>query len=312
MKVIRSYALHLDKLRKYLDLTQEEFCHGIVNTRTYRKYLKGEVAISHDVLIQFCEKIGMGIAEFYYSEASQDRYELYKIKRLYYIVDDYKFLEDDTFDEVNKEIDITKLSHHDLVFYEFCVLKYQYVTNSLSYQEVLERAKELINYPDCSSKDWFDFIDLAVLQLISEIELKESKFTTIDFLAYLLSHFEKLYFASDSRDILFTIYGNTVVSLLESKDYETCSKISDIGIKYSDEYYNSAGVKKLLSSAAISKSKLGDKKRIKRLAMRCMAAILLTDNEIEKDYYIKLIYKELGFTTKDFILMVYEKLWSKD
>ena len=296
MKVIRSYALHLDKLRKYLDLTQEEFCHGIVNTRTYRKYLKGEVAISHDVLIQFCEKIGMGIAEFYYSEASQDRYELYKIKRLYYIVDDYKFLEDDTFDEVNKEIDITKLSHHDLVFYEFCVLKYQYVTNSLSYQEVLERAKELINYPDCSSKDWFDFIDLAVLQLISEIELKENKFTAIDLLTYMLSNFEKLYFASDSRDILFTIYGNTVVTLLESKDYKTCNKISDIGIKYSDEYHNMAGIKKLFSSAAISKLRLGEKERARILATRCVATTFITGNRKEMKYYEELLYKELGLS----------------
>ena len=77
-KIVQNYAYHLDNLRRKYNITVDEFCDGICNSRLYRRYLSGERTLTHLKIISFCERLGISPSDFYYSASERDRYELKK------------------------------------------------------------------------------------------------------------------------------------------------------------------------------------------------------------------------------------------
>ncbi len=304
-KLIQNYSYHLDYLRKKYNLTVEEFCEGICNERSYRRYLSGERKITPNKIVDFCNKIGISPSDFYYNAMLRERKELSKIRDLYNDIVNFDY---SSFYSKLKNINTSRLLNKQNERYlQFCIAKANRETNKIIDSQAVEIVSKICDYPKCLSKEAFDFVDIISLNFISNLEVKIKKTSALEKMIEILNHGLN-YISSESKQVLPMIYANTSIYLGRLQRYNESLEISTKGILFSLKHNNMTALSHLRYMKSYCHLILGDIDSAKKEAIKCIGSCICKENKYEYNMFIKALSKDFKFN----IISIFSNTdWSK-
>ena len=302
--ITQSYAYHLDNLRREYKIKEKDLCFGIVDTRTYRRYLSGDRTLTHIKILAFCERLKISPSDFYYGASQRDRLEISRIRKVYNMILSLDF---DSFD---REIVLIKkqrlISSQSIRFLDFCICRADYLRKSKNIVDIKLKISEIIDYPNCLNKNAFDFVELGGLLLIAEIEVAKNNFTALTKLSSILSDYNLIYINSESSQILPTIYSNTSLFLARNKMYEKSYSLSGKGIEYSNLYSNNSGLALLYYIKSYSAKMLNNSEEAEINAIKCLMTSITRNDKLKIEMFTKSLIKDFDFNPL-FLVKKYNK-----
>ena len=79
----QDFGLFIDNLRVSRKISRENFVDGILSTRQYQRYLKGETSITNANLFQLINKLEMSILTIYSLFANTENSEFNYVSKIY-------------------------------------------------------------------------------------------------------------------------------------------------------------------------------------------------------------------------------------
>jgi len=294
---------HLDNLRRNKKIKVETFCEGICSDRQYRRLLSGEQHISPQKLVDFCNKLGISLHDFYYSANEKDKYEYSKIVKIYQMLTARNFTD---FRIESKKISKDRLvSDQNKRFYTFCILKYQYLTKEIPNQECATELAKLCNYPACLEFKTFDFVDIVSLEIIAAIEVENKKTDALDLLSKILNTSDMIYISSESRHILPNIYGAVAILFSRLQLHDTALRVANSGINYSILQSNSSTLTYLYYVKFYTLLQMGQIRNAQIEAVKALSNAISRGKKTEFDMVVNELSKELK--TDPFTLFMFHK-----
>lgn len=285
-------SYHIDELRRQSSMKIPDFCDDICSERQYSRYMNGSNLMPQDKLIAFCDKLGLSPHEFYHSYYSHDSEDYKLSSTLFYslVRKDYK--------NVQEQIDL--LFDHQFInnqaeeLFNYCLIRYQHETRSITRYYALDKYSGIIDYPNCLEKKLFNMIDIVCLLSIAFIEYDTKKYNSLEFLTNLLLQGGLIYISSNTKDVLPSIYA--AVSRLYGmlKDNEKELEISNKGIEYSLSINNNAALEQLYYYNSLAHYRLGSKDKAFDSARNCLITILSKKNYGYFEYMIDLMHKDFN------------------
>ena len=281
----RNYIELVDELRREYNFTVEKLCSGIITTRYYRRILCGEKNINHGLISKFCDKFEISDSDFYYHASVRDRTELKKIYSLYNMIYTHDY------SNFSKSVNLinTKrfLSKQNEKFFRYCIQKAYYVHKKIVVNDILVNLYALFNYPEDLKREIFDFVDIVILLLIAEIQVKFKEDTALQKLIIILENRKAFIVNSESSHISATVYANTSLFLLRLKRYSDAINIATEGLDYSKKHNDVSSLAHLHYSRSYSNYQLGSRKESEIDALRCMSCSIAKNNKTEFDVFHK-------------------------
>ncbi len=225
------YAYFLDRLRLDAKIKVRDFCDGVCNERTYRRYLSGDQIMSQVKLNMFCEKLGFESAEFFKAYYSYEDNDYSKVDEFNTAINNREY---DTARELLRELHNAEfVSKNTGEFFQFCVIKYNYRNNLITKMDAYDQYCKLIRYPEVLDKMYFDYVEIFTIHQIAILEHDLKKSTALDFLYKILKKDEKfIYLSSDNVDILPTLFQIVAKYNGLNGKWDILYEMSVLGIKF--------------------------------------------------------------------------------
>lgn len=295
----QKYALQLDNLRRKYKYTVDNFCSGIVDPRTFRRYKTGEKNITFTKITAFCEKLKISTTDFFYTSKSEDEIEHQKIDELasYSATRDYQKAKDGAL-KLNREyiFDVQNRRLYDLV-----ITRAYYRLNEKSNKEILKELSIIADYPRCIEHKAFDFVTISALVLIAEIEIKQQKEDALHLLMEILVDYKMIYTSNSNYGIIPIIYEDVCIFLLRLHRYKAANYIADNGIKYLLKIRVSNGLAHLYYTKAYALLMLDNIEQAEINAVRCLATTTATQNDMYTELFYRVLKKDFKKDPHTFI-----------
>lgn len=224
------YAYHIDNLREDAGIKINDFCDGVCEPRTYRMYISGQRIMSQKMLNGFCRKLKLTPRDFYSSFNVNDSEEYKSMEKV------YNYLSARQYEPARKILimydNIKFTNYRAELLYEYLVIRYNQLTESITKAEALSRYSKLINYPKCLEKTIFNNQETISITAISELEndFKENK--AITFLNEFLSSPTLKLSSHTHKNVLPSIYAQVAYINGLNENYEEVIKVGKRGIAY--------------------------------------------------------------------------------
>lgn len=292
-ELYQKYAFHLDELRIQSKIKVFDFCDGICDDRTYRRYLSGDLTISQKRLNSFCLKLGFSTPEFFASYNRMDVGEYQKVVELYGYLGKYDYL--------NARKIIIELEQKTFVndfakrFFAYCVIQYNNLTNSITKALAYEQFSTLIDYPACLQRTFFNIIDTLCLQQLAMLELHMESKKAQEYLYTLLIDRKFVFVTMDNRHILPVIYSTVSWIFGMSGEFQKSLDIAESGIAYCIVIDSNHDLDKLYYYQSLCLFKLNHHERSKHAARKCLATLISSNNKPLFQKTVEVMSRDFGF-----------------
>lgn len=265
------YANYLDELRRDNRIKVSDFCDGVCNERTYRRYQSGEAIMSQVMMNKFVRKLGLdlnGFLRFCDREAIKERT---LVDEFYYAIDD----DPDLARERMKELHNHKFQNtRNEELFKFCVVQYNLKNKMITRMEAYETFSKMIDYDTISQKKYFDMMDAFVLHQLCVLENYIDIQTTLEITYNALTGNGFDYFSGDHRDIMPALYQTVSRGFGARGDLKRSLEIADLGVAYSKKYHTLHLLKSLYYYQALAYYPEGDMKKTRQAVIHCIGAAL--------------------------------------
>ena len=282
-KNIRNYIEMIDDLRREYNFTVENLCENIMSPRYYRRILSGERNISHKHIEKFCDRLEVSESDFYYQASVRDRTELKRIYTLYNMIYTRDYTNFMTEMKKIKPEKFTTIQNEK--FFNYCLQRMYFVKDKVMKKDILINLYKLFDYPKSLDKKSFDFVDIHILMLIAEIQVKLNDETALNKLIDILNNRISILVSSESSHVMATVYANTALFLLRLKKYEESRNIATNGLEHSRKHNDVSSLAHLKYCKAYSNYKLGNKLEAEIDAIKCLSCSIAKSNKTEFDIF---------------------------
>ncbi len=290
----KAYFKHLDYLREERSIHVDDFCEDICSSRQYRRYLNNENVISQLRLSKFYNKLGLSNFEFissYYASSTND----------YRLLADFYY---SLFGKIDKDIDnqyaiLSKRSFSTLEnqkFFQLCNIIYQKNKNQITAFYALDKLGRIINYPACTEKLSYNFIEIATIQKMGIIEIEIGNYDILENLYRIIMRDGFIYLTNTNEMLMPNICQSVSISFGMKGDIQKSLEVALKGIEFSLKGYNHRSLAKLYYLAALSLDKLGRKIESYSYARKCISTCVSTNNEILYNHYISAFKREQNYS----------------
>jgi len=292
MKTETIYFFHLDELREENKMSIDDFIENICSLRQYWRYKNGENLCPQEKFSKLLEKLNLSLSEF-------ENYVFNKSISEYPVVQDlYRFIfngnEKQAKHIINKYIDHHFTSYETKTFFNTCVILFDntFAKHSDSYK--LENYSKYIDYPKCINRNHITFTDIVILQKIAELEIKNQKRDSLDFLKETLLQ-GKMYLSGNSRYYLPSVYVKTAKLYGVVAEYSDTLEICKHGINYSLKNNDVSALPNLYYLSCMAKFKLGLRHEINSDLARCLITSCTSEDKYRQ--FLWLFQKNLGYSS---------------
>lgn len=290
---------YLEEIRKARKISQEDFINDIVSMRQYRRYLKGESSISHDVLESLCERLNVKL-EYAFFE-----FQFKKSNETEVIIALYNNVVSENLDKalfLLANIDEKKIVEpsNALIFTHSKNLL-AYYKKQINKTQLLYLTESLININDLLTNNIFN--DAELLILISFFQFKnypKSKIIADKLISYLKKE-TRIITGHNFKTIVLVLHqlSKYYGSIGEfDKSLEASKTAIKHNLKISSFYLMSS----LYFFTAITYHKKNDIKNYELALYNCYISLQLENNKISKEKLIKQINNLFDIDFKKFII----------
>ena len=287
------YFVHLDNLRRKSSIKVKDFCENICSDRHYRRYLSGENYISQEKLLQFTKKLNISTYEFYNSFYNFKGTEYHKVSELYALISKRKFVEaTDLFKILNKK---KMTSQQTKEFFEYCAILLNYHNKTITNSNALDRYRKLIDYPNCTNKDDFTFMEISVIDKIALLCSEHQDYVPTDFLFDILYNKKINYVSSNTRYYLPSIYSNVAMIYGMKGDIQKSIDIAIDGISYSLRIGDNSSLINLYYLVSYGYKLIGSSTLAEEYATYCISTCISKKDDQSFIKFNNLFKREQGF-----------------
>lgn len=282
MNQSQEIILFIDRLRADRNITQEDFLHGVVSMRQYRRYLRGDSSMSYSLIEQLAKRLGFD------SEMIILELETEKLKQTQQISNLYNLVVSRSLEKAYQQfqtIDYDRIiSEKDQLLYNHSVNMFNFFSGKVNQKLTIERTKDLIELPKLLKKKAMSSSEL--LTLVSFFFFDEYK--EINIIA------EKLASYIENNITIVTGHNIKVVTLvLEelsryfsiSENYEKMLYYAEEGIKYANTVRSYYLLETLYFFAAAASFELDLIKQRNDYLKKCYIVLMIEGNEVKMQRY---------------------------
>lgn len=292
--MLNDFGLFIDDLRKKRNMSREDFINGIISIRQYQRYVNGESSLNNEKLFKLIDKLGMNFFNAHQLYFNRSKDEMLKLDSIY---------EEITRDNLKKASDmLEKVSIKDFSdeynksFYKLCELLLLKRTKKMPVPVVVDKLKQLINYPNCLDNKIINFVEYVAYLEISRYSSQRYDDTRI--LNFLYKKIKDNDISTNS--ILLTYlpssYAHVARELGEIGEIEKSLAIAQKGIKWCLSHDVNNSLVHLFLYEAISLRNLDRHKESLYSAKRMFALLFVEGNENKTLKFTKVFEK--GFNMK--------------
>lgn len=297
------YAYHLDNLREDAGIKTADFCEGVCEPRTFRMYTSGQRTMSQKMLNGFCKKLKLTPNDFYNSYNINDQDEYIQVTKI------YNHLTKNEFEKARKILIVLDgksfINYNAKLLYDYCIIRYNSKTNTITKTDALNKFSKLINYPKCLSKTTFANQETLSIASIAELENEIGEDKALLFLTEFLTSPTLKLSSSTHRIVMPSIFA--LVSFLHglNMNYKETLKVAERGIKYCIQNYSLRELDRLYYYSFISNLKL-DLPEKDHYCKKYISAMYAKFES--KEYHKQIINMLIKDTSKEYISKILESL----
>ena len=126
----QEFGLFIDNLRNSRNMSREDFVEGIVSTRQYHRYLKGETSITNNKIILLVDKLEMNFLNVYKLFIYGENTEYKLVSNIYSLILSFNYVEANKLINQLEKKEFT--SKYNKSFYSFCKITVAYNLKRIS------------------------------------------------------------------------------------------------------------------------------------------------------------------------------------
>ena len=299
-------STHIENLRNRFNLSEQALCKGICTIEQYYNYINKHIIINNQTLLEFCKNLDITLSDFYQTYYEQDADDYLKVYELYSLIRDKKY--DQFYLGISMFDESRLLSDKTRKFYQYCLIKADFVNNKKNQSSIYDSVTILIDYPKCLYNKSYDFIDVFCLTLIAEIEIHNKNDQALLKLLEILSNNQVLYSSYDKMQILPIIYANAALFLSRLERYELCSDFALEGIRFAQTHNDMSSLSLLRYLRSYSLLVLGFNYEAELEAVKCLLTVIASGNQRDKTTYYNAIQKDFQIEPNELILKYNEEI----
>lgn len=227
--ISHEFGLFIDNIRDSRNVSKEDFVDGILSTRQYQRYLKGEASISIERIVQLVDKLELEFFSVYNHFSNSSNIERQMIKRVYRYISVSNFK--NAYDLTQEYKDFNFVSR----YYKKLLNIYEIIINHkllrISRDMALNKFEQTINYPKCLDNNNFNFIELTALLYMAQIINDEKNKKAIMSKLFDILKFHKITDLNKEDDGLVVVYSVFSKLLGSQKQYSEVIFLTKKGIK---------------------------------------------------------------------------------
>ena len=293
----QDFGLFIDKIRISRKIRQDDFVDGILSTRQYLRFLKGESAISNEKIFKLVDRLEMNFLNIYSLFFSQEDKEHTYISQIYFNIINMKYK--DAYDLINVYNKSNLTSKYNEAFFEFCEISTLYYLKRISIEMAMNRFKELIDYPHCLNLKEVNFVELITLILISSIIYKKDNDKRAIFFLYNILKNKN---ASISRDLdskTPSLIANVCKSLGQMDENEKVLSLSQTGINICMKTHNSNSLVHLFYYKALALFYLNRTEEALKTVKKSFLLLYLEGNNEKSEIFEVNLKRHFGLNVSD-------------
>lgn len=297
-------AQHLDDIRINKNVTIEDLCDGITDSRQFRRYKSGYSDLPFSKLKAFCDKLKISLNDFYYSLLQKDRKIYSKLAEIYDTcqASDY----DEAQEKLNRFSNANGLDNQNKKFYDFLNLYLNYHFGRTSTIDTIAKLKSKCSYEKLKKQKVFDFIDILYINLIMITETNIGINKSVNLLESILRTSDYIYISSENKHILPPIYANLAIYYGQQGNTKKSLALAEEAIMFCRHHSILDSLPSLYYSKTLCYKDLGDTPTCYKAAIECISACLVLGNNQDINLYRNLITKDLGMDPISLFSRVYE------
>jgi len=224
----QEFGLFIDSIRSSRNMSREDFVDGIISTRQFQRYLKGESSITNDKIFQLIDRLEMNILNVYKLFINRQNTEYNYISNLYNLIVLFNYK--DAFAIINKTDVDSFSSKYNKSFFIYCKITTLYNLKIISKDMAMNQYKNLINYPKCLEYSNINFIELITLISLSSYQLNYKNDKNIAYFLYRVLKQENLEADVEISRKLPSLIGTTCQTLGMLENNDKVIKLAQHGI----------------------------------------------------------------------------------
>ena len=224
----QEFGLFIDNLRSSRNVSREDFVDGILSTRQFQRYLKGESSITNDKLFLLVDKLEMNFLHVYKQFISRENNETKFVNKIYNLIIKSEFK--NAYDLIKQSENKIFSSNYNKSFLVFCKITTLYNLKRISKHMAMNQYKELINYPSCLEFESINFIELVTMLSLSLYQLQNENDNRIAHFLYKVLQEEKILLEDKISSNLPSLIAATCQSLGLLEEYEKVLSLTQQGI----------------------------------------------------------------------------------
>jgi len=294
----QEFGLFIDNIRRSRNMSREDFVDGIISTRQFQRYLKGESSISIKKIVMLIDKLELEFFAIYncFTKSTNNEYNI--INNIYTHIMQLEYKE--------AYIIITKYKDYDFssLYYQKIFNLYNILINHkllrISDEMAINHIEKNIDYSNVMKTKELNFVELTALLYISQIVKDESKCKNIITKLYDVIKYNKISNFNETKLKMITIYSSFSKLLGIQKEYKKVIFITKKGIGLCEESKTTTSLAHLYYYCSLAY--LGQNNEEKALDYARKTFFTLEIENVESRYkvFIKRFEEHFNIKFKDF------------
>ena len=278
-------------------MSREDFVDGILSTRQFQRYLKGESSITNDKIFQLVDKLEMNILNVYKLFINRENTEYKLVHNIYNLIISFNFK--DAFVIINQTEENTFSSKYNQSFFMYCKITTLYNLKRISKNMAMSQYKSLINYPKCLNYEDINFIELITLISLSSYQLTEKSDKRIAYFLYNILKEEKLRYDNETNSKIPSLIVATCQSLGVLKEYNKVLLLSKQGINLCLKAQILNSLPRLFYYKSLSLLNLNKKQEALKEVKNMFMLLKVQNNEEKSQIFDSLVQKQFNISRFD-------------
>jgi len=230
----QEFGLFIDNIRSSRNMSREDFVDGIMSTRQFRRFLKGESSITIEKIVMLINRLELEFFTLYNQFLRSSNVEYNIITSIYNHIMLLQYKE--AYNIISKHNDYPFTSP----YYKKVFKLYEIITNHkllrISNEMVLNSLENNIDYSKTMNNNQLNFIELTALIYISQIIDNSTKRKSIMIKLYDIIKNDNILDINEKDNRIITIYASFSKLLGIQHEYEKVIFVAKKGIQLCEKY----------------------------------------------------------------------------
>ncbi|MCK5388240.1 MAG: helix-turn-helix transcriptional regulator [Candidatus Izimaplasma sp.] len=169
----QDFGIFIDNIRSSRNMSKEDFVEGILSTRQFQRYLKGESSISIDKILKLIDKLELEFFTIYNLFLKSSSFEYNMINEIYYHIMSLEFKE--AFEIIEKYEAHNFISLYEKKLFDIYSIITKHKLLRISRDMAINSFEESIDYDKVMKNGEITYIELTALLYLVQIVHDKSK-----------------------------------------------------------------------------------------------------------------------------------------